>query len=335
MFFVKKSEVIQSILTDRFKSLPKQTCVEDVFAPSNIALCKYWGKRNTELNLPVTSSLSVSLLDRGSSISLVVNTDAVDNVYVNDQVVMPDSDFYRRFVEFLNLFREPSSWYVTAKIRSTVPVGAGLASSACGFASLTLALDQLLNWQLDKRTLSILARFGSGSACRSLWQGFVEWQAGVREDGTDSYGIPLADTWPGLCMGLLIFSSNQKPISSREAMRITVETSLAYAAWPNKVSSDLLDIKTAIQTKDFSLLGEASESNALAMHATMLAATPSVCYDLPGTQAAINRVRSLRADGVPVYFTQDAGPNIKLIFLKKDAITISEAFPGVQVINLF
>src|SRR5690606_6915553 len=154
---------------------------------------------------------------------------------------------------------------------------AGLASSACGFASLVSALNDLLDWKLAKRDLSILARLGSGSAARSLWMGFVEWHAGVQADGMDSYADALPFEWPELCIGILALSDKEKPISSREAMQRTVSTSVLYNSWPKKVLQDMIIIKQALQVKNFSLLGGTAESNALTMHATMLSSWPPIC----------------------------------------------------------
>jgi len=332
---VKKSELVQQILGSHFGKVPENHRTAEAFAPSNIALCKYWGKRDTDLNLPLTSSLSVALPAFGSHILLSVNSDKKDEIILNDSPVQSDTQFYRRFIDYINLFRPKLSWYFKAVIHSTVPVSAGLASSASGFASLVLALNQLFEWQFDRRQLSVLARLGSGSACRSLWDGFVEWQAGVRADGMDSHGVPLEQIWPDLCLGLLIFSVDAKPISSREAMQRTVQTSRLYRDWPAQVSSDMEKIKKAIREKNFLLLGESAEANAIAMHATMADAIPGISYALPETKTSIQKIRQMRDEGISVYFTQDAGPNLKLIFLRQDMPDISRCFPGLQVVQLF
>lgn len=217
-----------------------------------------------------------------------------------------------------------------------IPVAAGLASSACGFASLVSALNQLFDWQLTKRELSILARLGSGSAARSLWSGFVEWHAGVHDDGMDSYAEPLNFACPQLRVGILSISDAQKPLSSRIAMQRTVETSILYDNWPTKVAGDMLKLKQALSDKNFSLLGETSESNALAMHATMLSSWPPVCYFLPETIAAMQQVWDLRQrEGLEIYFTEDAGPNLKLLFLEKDREQVQRHFPQVEVVKVF
>lgn len=304
------------------------------FAPANIALCKYWGKRNEELNLPVTSSLSVSLGEFGSKVALKPGGSS-DQFALNGETLAPDSPFARRAASFLDLFRPAPRFGFAVSAENTIPTAAGFASSASGFAALTLALNRLFGWQLDGRSLSILARLGSGSAARSVFDGFVEWHAGQADDGMDSYAERLPETWPELRMGLLVISGQEKVVGSRPAMKRTVETSPLYAAWPAKATRDIGEIRAAIRAKDFDRLGRTAESNALAMHATMIAAWPTVLYWLPESVAAMQRVTGLRGDGVPVYFTMDAGPNLKLIFESPGLGDIRRAFPSVQVVTPF
>lgn len=328
---ITKQEVVEKILGERFRQPAKQTSAT-AFAPSNIALCKYWGKRDIELNLPVTSSLSISLGDKGAETTLKLSDASSDSLFLNGQQLEVQTRFGLRVVQFLDLFR-PVNQTFEIHIKMNIPLAAGLASSACGFASLVLALNKLFNWDLPLKELSIFSRMGSGSASRSLWSGFVEWHAGTEADGMDSFSEPLNVNWADMQIGLVILSEAAKPISSREAMQRTVKTSKLYAAWPEQVKIDLARIKQAIYDNDFDSLGSAAEGNALAMHATMLASWPPVCYYLPSSISAMQKVWDLRAQGVSVYFTQDAGPNIKLLFLEKDAAIIKSHFPQLERIH--
>ena len=220
--------------------------------------------------------------------------------------------------------------------RSNLPIAAGLASSASGFAALVKALDQLFSWNLSLKDLSILARLGSGSASRSLWHGFVKWHAGVREDGMDSFAELVDIIWPELCVGLLVLDHKEKPISSREAMKISVESSPLYNSWQQLAINDLAKLEVALKTKDFSLLGATSEANALAMHAVMLASRPAIMYQNADTINMVKKIWQLRCgNNIEVYFTEDAGPNLKLLFLYKDFDVIKEAFPEVELIRPF
>lgn len=303
------------------------------FAAANIALVKYWGKRDEELNLPVTSSLSVSLGTLGSEVAL--RPVAADEAILNGETLAKDSSFARRVSAYLDLFRPEAAMGFRLDARNTIPTAAGFASSASGFAALVRALDQLFGWDLDARALSILARLGSGSACRSVFHGFVEWHAGEAEDGMDSYARPLPETWPDLRMGLVVVSGEEKAIGSRAGMKRTVETSPLYPAWPAKVAEDLPEVRAAIRDRDFHRLGRAAESNALAMHATMIAAWPPVLYWKPESVAAMKKVAALRDKGLAVYFTMDAGPNLKLLFERRDEGVIVSEFPGLEVVAPF
>ncbi len=241
----------------------------------------------------------------------------------------------KRVVQYLDLFRTQEKWWLHVDIKMNIPVAAGLASSACGFASIVCALNDLFQWQLPHRDLSILARLGSGSAARSLWNGFVIWHEGMREDGMDSVGEPLTCEWPSLRIGILPIADTEKPISSREAMLRTVNSSSLYNCWPRKVSQDLAIFKQALKTRNFPLLAGTAESNALSMHATMLSSWPPICYFLPETLTAMQTVWNLRHDGCEIYFTEDAGPNLKLIFEERDLGTVKSAFPNVEVVSVF
>jgi diphosphomevalonate decarboxylase len=331
---VKKSDVVAAILGKHWQQAPKNSSGK-AFAPTNIALCKYWGKRNQELNLPLTSSLSISLGNKGAFVELALQDISQDSVILNGEPIASDSSFYKKFVNYLDLFRPSDALRMRADIQSNIPIAAGLASSACGFASLALALNDLFGWQLCSSELSILARLGSGSASRSIEQGFVEWHAGARDDGMDSYGVTLPETWPELCVGLLIVSEREKMLSSREAMQRTIESSALYSAWPAKVSHDLIELKQAIATQDFALLGKTAESNATTMHATMFSAWPAIQYAVPETVLAMQAVWKLRSEGLALYFTQDAGPNIKLLFEKNNIETVRSCFPAVEILQPF
>lgn len=328
---INKKDIVKKIIKNPHATI---NTMGKAYAPANIALAKYWGKRNDILNLPFTSSLSISLANYGAT-TTITTTQEADQYFLNQTQQDPNTEFSLRLKKFLDLFRPAKDFYFNVATESTVPIAAGLASSAAGFAALTLALDQFFNWNLDKQQLSILARLGSGSASRSLFQGFVEWNAGDQEDGMDSYAHPLPEKWPELRIGLLLLDSNKKPLSSREAMQRTVETSPYYHRWPEQVAHAIEHLHQAIHTKDFELLGKTSEKNALGLHATMLTAQPPVCYWLPETLQAMQHLWTLRTAGISVYFTQDAGPNLKLLFLEKDLDKLTQEFPKLITINPF
>lgn len=304
------------------------------FAPSNIALCKYWGKRNLELNLPVTSSLSISLGHKGANAKVALIDGNEHEIFIDNERLPTEYNHAKRLSSYLDLFRVNNKHF-KVHLNFNIPVASGLASSACGFASLAKAIDDLYEWDLDGKSLSILARLGSGSASRSVYSGFVEWHHGEDPDGMDSYATLINEAWPSLYLGLCIVSKTKKAVSSREGMQRTLKTSDLYCAWPEKTKHDLMELKTAIHVKDFELLGRIAESNALAMHATMLAAWPPLLYSQPETVTLMQQVWALRQQGLQVYFTQDAGPNLKLLFLEANQKEIQENFPTIELIKPF
>jgi diphosphomevalonate decarboxylase len=214
-----KKQIIANILAGKSSTVQQEKGV--VYAPANIALCKYWGKRDSTLNLPMTPSLSISLAQKGSHFAFEVVDKETDRLDLNGLAIDAQHDFYQRLFSFIDLFRHKGEPRLSIDITSTIPIAAGLASSASGFASVVKGLNILYDWQLSCSKLSLLARLGSGSACRSLWHGFVEWQHGSRDDGMDSLGVPLNIVWPEVRIGLLLASSDKKSISSREAMART------------------------------------------------------------------------------------------------------------------
>jgi diphosphomevalonate decarboxylase len=298
------------------------------YAPSNIALCKYWGKKNLELNLPTTPSLSISLRDRGSHAKLSLASQNL--LSINGVNALSDSPSFKRTFDFVNLF---TSEKLAVHSRNTIPTAAGLASSASYFAALVMALNKIFDWQAPISTLSCLARLGSGSACRSLQHGFVKWFN--CDDPWQSYGELMDIQWEELRIGLLIFDAKEKAILSRQAMLHTQKTSPFYQTWCENSRSDFVLLHKAIEQKNFTQMGETAEYNALSLHAVMLAARPAIIYSQPTTLQAVSKVHELRSAGVEVYLTQDAGPNLKLLFLKKDLNAIQAAFAELEVINPF
>ncbi len=306
-------------------------------APVNIALSKYWGKRDKVLNLPTNSSVSISLPGLGTStrLNLLDSSEKSNQVLLNGQLLQSDQTFAKRVTAFLNHFRQDETTYFKVDTHNTVPTAAGLASSASGYAALVLALDDLFGWQLPEQKLSLLARFGSGSASRSLYPGFAIWHEGQQDDGLDSLAEPLDTVWPEFCIGLLEIDIKEKPVSSTQGMQQTVDTCDLYQAWPQQANRDVKTISQAIAEKDFSTLGKTAEHNALSMHATMIATWPPIVYWQPDSVASMHKIWQLREQGIEVYFTMDAGPNLKLLFLEKDRPTIEQAFAGLKVITPF
>lgn len=328
------ADVIRHILGDSKQFIVQKTH-GSAFAPVNIALVKYWGKRNSKLNIPINGSLSIALPEKGAFTDITPTACNADDLILNGQRIESNNAFYQRLTKFLDNFRSPATPSFQVTIYVNIPISAGVASSACGYAALVLALNDLFNWQLVSSKLSLLARLGSGSAARSLWEGFVQWYPGKDPNGMDSYAEPLPYTWEDLRIGLLIISSTEKIVPSRSAMQCAKQTSPYFGAWIKRNRKTISTFIKAIEEKNFAKFGQLSETNALAMHATTMTAWPPICYTNEHTLAAIQKIWQARAEGLPLYFTQDAGPNLKLIFLKQDSAAVQKLFPNMDLLIPF
>lgn len=303
------------------------------FAPSNIALSKYWGKRDTGLNLPMNSSLSISLGSLGTQTS--IEPSDTDTLSFNGEAILAEAPAATKIWRFVDQFCGVGRPALAITTANNIPTAAGLASSASGFAALTLALNAAFDCGLTKSALSMLSRFGSGSATRSFWQGFVRWNAGEREDGTDSHAHCLDAEFTTFRIAVLTVDSGPKSHSSTDGMTHTVATSPLYPEWPARAEADCHEIEQHLRDQNFPALGQLAEANALAMHATMMAARPAVCYLKPESWSILQRLWVARADGLQAYATMDAGPNVKLIFEDRDTADILALFPEVQIIDPF
>jgi len=325
----------RDIVQSQLPAIRHATAQADAFAPSNIALCKYWGKRDKQLNLPVNPSLSISLGELGTRTRLSPVDANQDQVSLNGQLLALESGFAAKVVQFVDLFRRADDARLLIQTHNSIPTAAGLASSASGFAALIKSIDQLYGFGLTQQQLSAFARLGSGSASRSIFTGFVEWQMGVRDDGMDSYAVPLSQHWPDFRIGLLTLTAAEKPVGSRAGMQRTVETAHLYQSWPLQAALDLQRLREAIEGQDFETLGATAEQNALSMHATMIASWPPLLYWQPSSVEAMQKVWQLRDQGLQLYLTMDAGPNLKLLFQAEDEVEVMAAFPKLQVIAPF
>lgn len=297
-------------------------------ACANIALVKYWGKRDSVRNLPAAGSLSLTLA------ALVTETTVEwdgalerDELVLNGKAAPADS-------EFLDLVRTVAGFDKRARVVSEnrFPTASGLASSASGFAALALAASRAAGLELDQRDLSILARRGSGSAARSIYGGFVRMHAGTKVDGTDAYATPIETSFTDdVRMVIAVVGGGvPKTHGSRDAMEHCAATSPLYRAWIDCVPRDLETAEAAIANRDIKALGELAEANALAMHASAIAARPAIIYWQPATLAALAAVRELRTRGLAAWATMDAGPHVKVLSTREDAERVASAMRDVD-----
>lgn len=304
-------------------------------AHTNIALIKYWGKRDEALFLPTNSSLSITL-DRFYTDTVVELNASLnqDQFFLNGQEANQKET--AKINQFMDKVRQYANKDLYAKINSInhVPTAAGFASSASGYAALAAAATKAMGMNVDDRSLSQIARQGSGSACRSIFGGFVEWQKGEQADGSDCYAVPLLDAkaWDLRVLAIEV-SAKAKKVLSREGMKRTVESSPFYQGWLNAVETDLQTIKEAIVTRDFTRLGETLEANALKMHATTLGANPPFMYWSSATVAVMEAITALRIQGLEAYFTIDAGPNVKVVCLPNQVEQLTSELSQLDVVQ--
>jgi len=301
-------------------------------ANSNIALIKYWGKRESSLNLPAVGSISVTLAGMKTVSQVHFQEDLREDLLIlNGKEALPPET--TRVSKFLDIVRETTglSMYAAVKSHNNFPTGAGLASSASAFASLALASSQAAGLKLSSPQLSILARRGSGSAARSLFGGFVEMRAGKNEDGSDSYAFQVQDEkyWD-IHLLIAITSEQKKDIGSTTGMNHTARTSPYYRQWVNTSHTDLKEMRRAITDKNFSKLGELAEFSCLKMHAVAMSSYPGLVYWNSATIECMQTIRDLRRQGSEAYFTIDAGPQVKAICLSAKIETVKSALENTR-----
>lgn len=285
------------------------TNVARAIAHSNIALIKYWGKSDSTLNLPAVPSLSLTL--DGLTTTTRVHFDAtLDTDQVELDGKLAHGSEQTRVVTLLDRVRALAQTDTRARVSShnDFPTAAGLASSASGFAALALASASAAGLALEVEALSALARQSSASAARSLFGGFVNLLAGAES----ACQVAPSEHWD-LRLLVAVTEEGKKPVGSTQAMEITKRDSPYYAAWLAHAPSLYREAELAIQNRQFDALGAAMEQSTLMMHASMWATRPAILFLTGATLSVMHRVRTLRSQGLPCYFTIDAGPHVKVL----------------------
>ena len=276
-------------------------------AHANIALIKYWGKKDYELFLPFTSSLSLTLDQLYTITSVEIDEALTEDIFVLNGVVQ-DKNETMKISKFVDFFRK-NNRFVRIESFNSFATAAGLASSASGYAALAKALNHEFGWNYSNQELSRITRKGSGSATRSLFGGFAVWQTGNDES---SYGYPL-NIDMDIVMVIGVVNDTKKSQSSRSMMKTTVTQSAYFKAWVQQSEIDYKEMMTAVERRDLVRIGKIAERNAMMMHATLLANEVPFFYLQPKSLEIIQLVQELREQGVLAYYTMDAGPNVKII----------------------
>lgn len=306
----------------RSSSAPEASGLRAV-VPSNIAFIKYWGKRDEITQWPANDSLSMTL----SAAHTVTEARLVDGPHdrmVRNGIALPTTGKDDKALRHLGVLREQLGFKAALSIstHNTFPADCGIASSASGLGALTLAavaawtgaesLEHLVDLGFPLQRLAHLARLGSGSACRSLLGGYVEWRSGAHGDDQSVKAIASPEDFP-LSDVIVLLSKAAKPVSSTAAHR-HAWTSPLFAPRLAGLQRRLQEVREAIAKKDLERLGEAIEAEALEMHAVMMSSTPPAFYMTSETSRLLAWVREERARGaIEAWFTVDAGPNVHLI----------------------
>lgn len=303
-------------------------------APINIAVIKYWGKRNEELILPTNSSLSCTLSQDQFHTQTTLhlnNKHTKDRLWLNgtEEEVSNNhriqgciSEIRRLRSEYEDsLLKEGhteviklSNLFVHAASINNFPTAAGLASSASGYACLVYALCKIYDLPLSTSEISRIARLGSGSACRSLLGGFVAWEMGKLIDGSDSQAVQIAPEthWPDLEVLVLVVSDARKATSSTTGMQTTVRTSELLTHRVSKVVPKRMEaMVTAIKQRDFATFGEITIKDSNQFHAVCLDTYPPIFYLNEVSKLIIQLLTAYNSgvEGIKAAYTFDAGPN--------------------------
>lgn len=288
-------------------------------APANIAFIKYWGRKDKALRLPYNPSISMNL-----SACITTTTVEFSPDFTEDRV---SKGFHEeRVIEHLDRLRKIAGTEFKANVmtKNSFPASAGIASSASGFAALTVAAAAALNLHLSEQELSVLSRLGSGSACRSISDGFVKW------DGEYAYSLYPHEYWD-LRDILVIVDAHAKKTSSSEG-HDNVETSPLFQKRLQELPSRIRKMERALREKNFLLFGEILEEDCLDMHGVMQTQDPPLMYWTDETKKLMEEVRDWRKEGLPVYFTIDAGPNVHLLCEAKHEREVLKRVQGRQII---
>ena len=295
-------------------------------AQSNIALVKYWGKRDVDLNLPAVSSLSITLDAVWTTMRVTFGEFEADTLSVDGE---SRPDMLARVSRCLDNVAGNDRQFASIESESNFPIGAGLASSASSFAALVVAANHAMGKHLDTQQMSMLAGAASGSAARSLYGGFVLLNAGESE--IDVQQLADADDWP-LNVVIAITEEGSKPVGSGEAMIRSAGTSPFYGSWLAQQSDDIRVATDAVASRDFEALAAVSEHSCLKMHSVMWTSRPPIVYWNRATIACMEAIRALQKEGHGVFFTIDAGPQVKAVCLPESVAAIESelaAIPGV------
>lgn len=288
-----------------------------VKSPANIAFIKFWGKKDPKLNIPFNSSISMDL-----SNCYTVTSVQFDEKLNKDQIRVEGKDLSDskrdRVIHILDLVRGMSGKKIFAKVvsKNNFPSDAGIASSASAFSALALAASKAIGLNLSEKELSILARRGSGSASRSVNDGFSEWVAGSSDKTSYSKSIAKPNHWDIRDL-VVVVSVGAKKASSTEGHSVAT-TSPFFATRQKNIKKRIAALRSALLNKNYKKFGELTEEEAIELHVMAMTSKPAIYYWNEGTMEVMSTVRELREKGTLCYYTMDAGPTVHVICQGQD-----------------
>jgi diphosphomevalonate decarboxylase len=301
-------------------------------APSNIAFIKYWGRKNEGLRLPENGSISMCLSDMATT-----TTVEFDERYKEDEIIVNKKMIFgSKGIMHLDRIRKLANITTKAKVvtGNNFPIGTGLSSSASGYAALTVAAAKAAGLELSEKGFSIVARQGSGSACRSIPDGFVEWLDGDTSETSYAHSLYPSDYWDIVDV-VAVVSTEKKDVSTSIGQTIA-RSSPFFSLRKSHMNNKIKQCKELLAKKDFSRFGELIEAEALELHAIMLTSTPSLIYWTPGTLEIMKLAKKWRHEGIEVYFTINTGQDIHLIVQEKDVEKITRKLKDMELVrNIF
>lgn len=299
-------------------------------APSNIAFIKYWGKQDETLRIPENGSISMNLSRLLTTTTVQFSAElAEDRLTIDGQSYPPDSIQAGRVTAHLDRIRRRAGLSERASVvsQNNFPSGTGLSSSASAFAALTVAAAAAAGLRLSERELSRLARLGSGSACRSIPDGFVEWLPGDSHESSYAVSLYPPDYWDIVDV-VAVVSVEKKEVSSTRGQQ-AARSSPFFPVRLARIGPKIETIKGIMARRDFPAFGELVEAEAIELHAIMLTSTPSLIYWFPESLKLMRLVRQWRAEGLPVYFTVNTGQDVHLICQKSVVPALTDRLQDV------
>jgi diphosphomevalonate decarboxylase len=300
-------------------------------APSNIAFIKYWGKSDKDLKLPLNGSVSMNL-----SAMNTITTVEFSKKYKADSVKIDgitDELSIKKVLIHIEKIRDIVGSKLNCKVvsKNNFPSATGLSSSASAFAALTLAVVNALEFNISQKGISILARLGSGSACRSIPDGFVEWLKGTTSNTSYSYSI-FPPGYFDVVDIVAVVSREKKEVSSTEGQALSITSPFMETRLDN-IEDKIKAMKKYIENKDFIKFGELVENDALEMHAVMMTSSPALLYLRPETLELISWVRKVRVSGLDVYFTLNTGQDVHIISQKQNVEILKNKLRNFKTIK--